>query len=68
MPRVHALLSSVAQGSGGATEAVGRAGAAADRERPEAAQAASAGCHRALPKSTFTSLSETQAMLVMRLT
>lgn len=54
------------QGSGGEEEAVGRAGAAAQGEHPAAAQTASAGRHRALPKGPSTSLSETKTMLVTR--
>lgn len=45
MPRVYALLLVMAQGPGGEAEAVGRAGAAASREHPTAAQAASTGCN-----------------------
>lgn len=45
MPQVHAPLFFMAQGAGGKEEAVGRAGAKTDREHPETAQTASAGCN-----------------------
>lgn len=42
-PWLHAVLFFMAQGVGRKTEAVGRAGAAAEGEHPAAAQTASAG-------------------------
>lgn len=67
--RQYVLCSSpVSQGAGGAAEAVGRAGAAAEREHPTATQAARTGRHRALPESPSTSFSEATTMSVVYLT